>query len=392
MPRPPGAGDARRRATARSVGTRDGPHPRRARSSHAGARCSGGTLRDSRSRLPCIVASRLLKSCAMPPASCPTTCSFCDCTSAASVFCRSAISTCSRLLLTSSSCVRSATLVSNASACSRSSCSRRAQRADQIVVGGGDLAELRPVVLRQVPSWPRSPARQRRAASSSSRVGRPMNRRATKSVSEECADRDSAQQQATAQAGPIDVGHQVGFVEADRDQQVMPRLRIRNVAQDTLGPVDALQSRNAGLRGARPAAMPSAGSRLPTNAACPGLRARIVPSRSATESTLLARKRDPVWRAWFRCCASQPRSSPVTRMRWRGRIRPGQRKGEGQEAGVQDRRRRIATGREARGGQGVHAPRPACRHRSGTARIWTRRPRCRPHRSGQGMRTSAGRG
>jgi hypothetical protein len=56
----------------------------------------------------------------------------------------------------------------------------------------------------------------------------------------------------------------------------------------------------------------AAGRRLPTFVSCAGARASMVPSRSVSDSTVPARKREPVWRTCWRCCASHPRSRPVT--------------------------------------------------------------------------------
>ena len=53
------------------------------------ARASGETSRNASARLPVIAVSRLLKSCATPPASRPTASIFCDCRSRASSATRS---------------------------------------------------------------------------------------------------------------------------------------------------------------------------------------------------------------------------------------------------------------------------------------------------------------
>jgi hypothetical protein len=82
----PAAADAN--ASSRPVSCdRDSPRPWLP--IHVLALLHGGTVRASRSRLPCIVASRLLSHARCRLRARPTTCSFCDCTSAASVFCRS---------------------------------------------------------------------------------------------------------------------------------------------------------------------------------------------------------------------------------------------------------------------------------------------------------------
>ena len=132
------------------------------------------------------------------------------------------------------------------------------------------------------------------------------------------------------------------------------------------------------------------GNRLPTNSSCWGLRARMTPSRSATVSTLPARKGDPVCLSRARCSDRRSRSRPATSTPRRARDQGRERQCEWQKAGADAGRCRKSAGGEPGGGHriayplrliagwGLRVSAPRCRRS------------CRPHRAARQTRTSAG--
>ena len=263
------------------------------------------------------------------------------------------------------------------------------QRAGQIVVGGGDLAELRPLVLAgcargEVAGTPPT----RRLEQFPCRP--PDEAPRDKQRDEECTDRDNAQQQAAAQAGPIDVGHQIGLIEADRDHQVIPRFRGGNEAEHALRPIDAPQSHNAGLRGI---------DHLQRRRRQVLADVRVVRGRACQDGSVAIGQRKhgagqearPGLADLLQMLCQPPqvqagdKKSPVVARRSRGR--------EGQRAGT--RNPAPATSHSdpprSRWHRSHPATRRACRHRSRADRAWTRTARCRRHRPRRRTRTSAGR-
>ena len=140
------------------------------------------------------------------------------------------------------------------------------------------------------------------------------------------------------QGGPIDVGHQIRLIEADRDHQVILRFRSRNEPNTRSVPSMLLRRVTPDVRH-RPSAMPSAAGACRQTLRARDCARRIVPSRSASESTLLARKRDPVWRTWLQVLRQPAEVQPGDKCARVGRIWSGQRKGEGQEMIIEPGRR-----------------------------------------------------